>query len=202
MNFGNAKINQTAENRWKRFNIAFLSFQAYIANKQTNNKFNLTIIDLLYTSNFKGGNASIIEKESELSEKLIIYSKTLKEIDTLIGTTKLACFSEEELKPIINKGLDFLKHTEKDETKISGFGVSYASALMCAYFPDVMPIIDRRVLKSSGIKDVISNSQKGGQAKNPISDYENLIIKFYEELKKYPEFSLREQDKIWFSKES
>jgi hypothetical protein len=88
MNSGNTKIDQTAKNRWKKFNIAFLNFQAYIASKPPHNKFNLSIIDLLHTSNFKGGNGSIIEKESELSEKLKIYSKTLKEIDILIGTKK------------------------------------------------------------------------------------------------------------------
>ena len=57
---------------------AMTHYQAYISSK--NQRLSLSIIDLLYVSNFKGGNASITEPEAMLGEKLQSYEKVLYDI--------------------------------------------------------------------------------------------------------------------------
>ena len=47
--------------------------------------FDLTEVDLLHASNFKGGNASICEPLDTLREKLGVYSKILHEIGDRFG---------------------------------------------------------------------------------------------------------------------
>ena len=54
----------------------------------------------------------------------------------------------------------FLRLTEQDETTISGFRAWYASALLAAYFPQALPVIDRQVLRGAGIDhDVAAGGQ-------------------------------------------
>jgi hypothetical protein len=190
--------DKTAENKWDKFDIAMSNFQKHIERKE--NKFSLSIVDLLHVSNFKGGNGSITEPEEQLPDKLKPYSKKLEEIDKFVDSKKLGKFKKEELPELIKLGVEFLELTEKKETKISGLGASYASALMCAHFLDVLPIIDRRVLNGAEIEGVKYSDKKKTIVKNIISHYGQLIEKFHKELINDSGRSLREQDKFWFSK--
>jgi hypothetical protein len=192
---GEFSMARNPETTWDMLNVAMSYFQKHIKEKE--NKFVLSIVDLLHVSNFKGGNASITEPEEDLAKKLVIYSKKLEEIENLVGNKKLVDLSPGELINLKDIGESFLQLTRQDESRIRGFGPSYASALMFAYFPEVLPVLDRRVLNGAGI-DVIYDSQK--QVKNIISYYARLIEAFSEALLSNRALSLRELDKLWFSK--
>jgi len=79
----------------------------------------------------------------------------------------------------------------------SGFKCSYASALLHFYFPNLVPILDRRVLNGIGIK-VKRNKQ--GQVVNIERYYSALIDLFHSYLKYNPNKSLRDYDKENFVK--
>jgi hypothetical protein len=121
---------------------------AYVEAKQSRS---LSMVDLLYVSNFKGGNASITEPRSALGEKLLSYSRHLDRIEQRYRNRSLEELSEGELKDLQIAGTDFLLLTKDAATRIRGFGPSYASALLFAHFPKLFPILDRRVLNGARI---------------------------------------------------
>jgi len=105
------------------------------------------LIDLLYIKNFKGGNATINEDEQIINEKLRdYYLEELQEIDKAFNSKKLSELKDDEIKNLIEYVNSISDLTTNDETKIDGFGVSYLSALLSSYFPELIPIVDRRVL--------------------------------------------------------
>ena len=72
------------ETRWKLLNHAMEHYQQYIDQKKNRN--DLCFIDLLYISNFKGGNASITESVDTLRKNLINMRFTLKKFRINIKT--------------------------------------------------------------------------------------------------------------------
>ena len=102
---------------------------------------------MLYIKNFKGGNATINEDEQIINEKLRdYYLEELQEIDKAFNSKKLSELKDDEIKNLIEYVNSISDLTTNDETKIDGFGVSYLSALLSSYFPELIPIVDRRVL--------------------------------------------------------
>ncbi len=184
-----------ASTQWEKANISYQNYVNYI--KRKIKKFELHLIDLLYIRNFKGGNASIHEEETSVDTKLKEYSKHLEEIDREFGNKQLRELSEEELESLKKKVQSFIQLTKNRMTAIDGFKSSYASALLHFYFPDLIPILDRRVLNGVGI-EVEKNSQ--GQVINIEEHYPELIDKFFDYLKKNPTKSLRDYDKECFTK--
>lgn len=87
------QTNKSATTRWINSDISYKNYQNYIKGKKKD-RFNLTLIDLLYISNFKGGNASIHEEEEVVNEKLISYADMLKKIDEKLGNNELRDLSE------------------------------------------------------------------------------------------------------------
>ena len=63
-----------------------------------------------------------------------------------------------------------------NDNKIDGFSISYLSALLNVYFPDLLPILDRRVLINF---DIVSNGDvnKQGQIIDIERFYDKLIFK-------------------------
>ena len=82
-------------------------------------------------------------------------------------------------------------------TSIDGFKSSYASALLHFYFPNLIPILDRRVLQGIGIK-IRTNTQ--GQVVQIDQYYPQLIDAFYKDLTEGSGKTLRELDKEYFIK--
>jgi hypothetical protein len=171
---------------------AMTLFQSHIRSKP--DRFALSIVDLLHVSNFKGGNASITESEPGLSTKLTSYEALLRSIDSIVSVKKLGKLSN-ELEQVKECGVNFLRLTSDGRTRIRGFGPSYGSALLYAFFPDVMPVLDRRILNGAGIP-VRFDSQ--GQVKDISLYYGQLIEAFYKLLSADEDLSLRELDKRWF----
>lgn len=188
--------DKRAISKWGKSDISYLNFREYIEHKP--NKFKLTIIDLFYISNFKGGNSTINEKETEIELKLKSYEDILKEIDIAFSSKKLYQTTEKELTKLIdfsNRVIEF--SVSKGVNKIDGFSVSYISTLLHFYFPDLYPILDRRVL--NGLKLITEKDiDKLGQVRNIHEYYPTLITKF-RELNNNK--SIRELDKEYFIKE-
>ena len=187
-----------ALSKWDKSNISYQNFSKYIENKPNKFKFKLTIIDLFYISNFKGGNSTINEKETEIELKLKSYEDILKEIDKAFSSKKLCQTTEKELTKLIDFSKKVIEFSvSKGENKIDGFSVSYISTLLHFYFPDLYPILDRRVL--NGLKLITEKEiDKLGQVKNIHEYYPTLITKF-RELNNNK--SIRELDKEYFIKE-
>lgn len=185
----------SAATKWDKSNISFENYRGYIQTKR--NRFDLTLIDLLYISNFKGGNATINEPEDEINYKLAEYSNELSIIGKEFYGRSLIELNSQDIKRLAERILGICILTDKYlETNIDGFSVSYLSALLSAYFPDLIPILDRRVLINLQLvteQDI--NSQ--GQIKNIIRFYPQLIEKIAS-LCKELRLSVREIDRKLF----
>jgi hypothetical protein len=184
---GNSILDKRAETLWGKANISYKNYSSYIDKKV--NRYQLSLIDLLYISNFKGGNASIHGEEEQINNKLISYSEALRVIGNGFKGKALAELSNEEIENLISRVTDICNLTHKGkETYIYGFGVSYLSALLSSYFPKLIPILDRRVLMNLSLvkKDDI-NTQ------NQIRD----IQRFYEPLIKNIAAISRERAKLF-----
>lgn len=180
---------------WEMLNHAMVHYQKHISTKKKRNT--ISIIDLLHVSNFKGGNASITEPEETLGKKLKSYEKVLAEITTKFTGKNLSQLNRQETNELIRLCNAFTNITKIKDTKIRGFGASYASALLSAHFIYLIPVLDRRILNGAGIK-VEYNSQK--QVKRIAQYYGELIKSCQTELKRRNNLTLRELDKEWFTK--
>jgi len=187
--------DKRATTQWDKSSISYKNYQSYIANKPQ--KFELTLIDLLYISNFKGGNATINEPEGILNKKLKLYSEILIKIDEDFVGSSLNELSEEGLDRLIVFVLEICELTDKTKSSnIDGFSVSYLSALLNTYFPKIIPILDRRVLINMGL---VTNADitKQGQIKNIIKFYKPLIKAIHLESINTDE-NIREIDRRFF----
>jgi hypothetical protein len=171
-------IDNKATTQWDKSERSYINYRNYITSKV--DRFELTLIDLLYISNFKGGNATINEDEPITKNKLKTYSKALKELETKFGTRRLVDLNEVELNNLTDEIKFLCSLTKKPaDSKIDGFSVSYLSALLNCYFPDLLPILDRRILINLGIvKD--SDINKQGQIIEIERFYKTLIVKMKE----------------------
>lgn len=192
-------IDQKALTRWNSANLSFENYLKYIDKKSNTDRLGLTLIDLLYISNFKGGNSSIHEDEDGVNLKLEKYSELLKKIDQKFNSKSLVDLSENEFNILIQLVENMFELTESSETKIYGFSISFLSALICAHFPNLIPIIDRRVLNGFGMKNLKLNSSQ--QVTNMKDLFPYLIKKMQTILKEANEKkSLRDLDKELFIK--
>jgi hypothetical protein len=188
-------IDKRAKTQWEKSAISFINFQNHIEQKE--NKFHLTLIDLLYISNFKGGNATINEPEKQIEEKLKSYSEILLEIENKFSNKSLSEINDEELQELYILIQRICILTDKNSsTKIDGFSVSYLSALLNGYFINLIPILDRRILINMNL---VSDNDitKEGQIKNILNFYEVLIYKM-RKLSIERKQSIRDMDKAYF----
>jgi len=179
--------------QWDKSEISFHNFLDYLDKKV--DRFELTYIDLLYISNFKGGNATFNDSEKQVNEKLKIYSTRIKAINEDFNSLSLAVLKTDQIKKLIEqiKGVIILL---EGETKIDGFGASYLSALLNAYFPNLIPILDRRVLINLQIvNDDDLDSQK--QVKE-IKRFYGILIEKVAEISRNQKLTLREIDRQYF----
>lgn len=184
-----------AESTWKRLDAALDYYTRYLANKPNNARFSLSVVDLVYVRNFKAGNSSITESLGSLERRLPEYRKVLAAIDQAFSRTGLGDLATKELSKLIALANATLQLARAPATAIRGFGPSYASAMLAAHFPQLLPVLDRRVLNGAGIA-VKFNSQK--QVVNIESYYGALIQKARRTLREEPGLTLRALDRRWF----
>ncbi|GAB1431612.1 hypothetical protein MASR2M29_02370 [Spirochaetota bacterium] len=124
---------------WENANRAFILYQDYLTTKV--DRFALSATDLMFISNFKGGNASVSGTTSEITQKLEPYSGVLEKIERTFGDRSLSSLSNQETDSLV--ALCVESFAVLDANRIKGFSHSYWSALLCAYFPALLPILDR-----------------------------------------------------------
>jgi hypothetical protein len=185
------------EESWDKANIRYENYIAFIKSKGEDNRFELKYIDLLYISNFKGGGATINGTEEDINKQLKFYSAELKKINKLFGILSLGEISNNQLEELISQVKSICTLVQKEETNIGGFGVSYLSALLSAYFPDLIPIVDKNVLESAGIQFTQRFDTKG--IEEMIKKYTQLIMDIWEYAKKHKDAKLRCIDKKLFT---
>lgn len=83
------------ETTWELLNVAMSHFQEHIRTKKL--IWELSLVDLLHVSNFKGGNASITEPMATLPAKLKHYESALRDIETNFKKKALNNLTEDEL---------------------------------------------------------------------------------------------------------
>ena len=190
------ELDKKALTRWKKSAISYKNYHDFINKKSE--RFKLSLIDLLYISNFKGGNATINESQMSIDIKLASYTKELIAINEKFKYKTLAELTDNEIRDLIISISSICDLTHKSNlTKIDGFRVSYLSALLSSYFPTLIPILDRRVLINLNIVST-SDIYKNGQIKN-IQKYYGLLVKKIAELCKREHKSVREIDKYLFT---
>jgi hypothetical protein len=186
--------DKRALTQWNKSDVSYQNYIGYIEEKP--NKFDLSIIDLFYIKNFKGGSATINEPKGIVKTKLVRYSNLLKQIGEKFSGKKLNELNdseENELIELAKEGLDLV--SPKNESKIDGFSTSFLTTLFHFYFPNLFPILDRRVLNGLNlISESDLDSQK--QVKNIQSFYPKLIKEFR---LKTVDKSIRELDKELFT---
>ena len=196
-----ANNDSKAEKSWKKSNVALDNYNSYIKKKiAIGQKFDLTLIDLLYISNFKGGNATINDEESIINCKLKAYSSLFIEIDKTFGNRNLSTLEEDEVESLIELVRQVVDLSKKEETGIDGFKSSYLSALLHSYFPNLIPILDRRLLINLGLVHEKKQLNNQKQVKH-IEDYYSKLIKTIQEKSIELEKSVRELDEILFKQE-
>ena len=93
------ETDKKAVRRWNKSEISYINYTKYISTKI--DKFKLTLIDLLYVSNFKGGYATINEPEEIIEEKLVAYEQLFKEINTHFSSKVLKNLNDIKVKELI-----------------------------------------------------------------------------------------------------
>ncbi len=190
----NNEIDKSAAGRWCKANIRFKNYQEYLMGRD----FKLSYVDLLFISNFKGGNSVIGGHSDEVNKKLIKYTAKLKAIDKSFKCKSLGRLKSKDIKRLVSFTKEFTDLIKDKNSRINGFGESYASGLLAAHFPELLPILDRRVLLNTNIAKK-TDCYANDQIKDIERFYPLLIERFAKELKGSKN-KLRELDKIYFTK--
>jgi hypothetical protein len=187
--------DKAAETKWARLTIALDYYTSYLTAKPVKTRFSLSVLDLLFIRNFKAGNASVTEPPGGLNVKLRAYGSALRAIHQALPSRALNTLATTELSTLIEFADQTLKLAREPSTSIAGFGPSYVSALLAAFFPRLLPVLDRRVLNGADIP-VKLTSQK--QVVRIQEHYGTLIRKSHQVLRAEPSLELRELDRRWF----
>ncbi len=104
------EIDRRAEQQWDKSDISYTNYINFIFSKS--DKFKLTLIDLLYVSNFKGGYATINEPEETIKEKLVVYGQLFKEINEKFDNRNLNNLDNNEISELITFSEKLIKLTD------------------------------------------------------------------------------------------
>jgi len=191
--------DRRAEKQWTRAQHAYEHYQKYISTKE--DRCRLSFVDLIFIKNFKGGSATITEPVASLDGKLKPYEEALRRLDgsKLFSEKNLGTIDEKDYTRVRNVIVAFAAMPEVPEYDISGFGSSFASALLHFYFPNIVPILDKRAINGCGIQGL--NVDASNNVTNLLELYPDLVDQFRERLRENPRLSLRELDYHFFSQE-
>ena len=169
-------VDKKAHKKWITSHVLLLDYQEYI-NKKVD-KLSLTFIDLLYISNFKGGNSTIKCGEENINITLKEYSNSLKKLNKIYSGKSLIELNDIETEELI-KTVELTIKDLIENHNINGFKYSYMSALLHAYFPNLLPILDRRILINLELV-TINDIDSTKQVKKIEQFYGSLVNKFRE----------------------
>jgi hypothetical protein len=177
-------VDYRAKRQWLKARVAYNYYADYISKKP--GIFDLSIVDLLFLANFKGGSATINEPPATLAPKLKAYSVGLNFIHKKFKSHSLVSLNKQELDYFCRLTDIFIQLAAKSSrpnTHIDGFGESFASALLHFHFPELAPILDKRALNGAGVPGL--RVDKYNNVRNLGSLYGALIRKSYSILKKH-----------------
>lgn len=183
--------NKKAITAWENADRAFALYQDYIKSKT--DRFALSVVDLMFVSNFKGGNASVSGETTEIQNNLKYYSTILREINQLFGQTPLCDLETNKVTMLI--ALCQKSFLVLERYHIKGFSYSYWSAMLCAHFPNLLPILDRWVVTNLAI---CHEKDSQAQIKEMRQYYSEVIWRFHR-LTKERNLTVRELDRYLFS---
>lgn len=179
-----------------RIKITYNYCLDYIKSKE--DKFSLSLEDLLYLSNFKWWGGTIQEPPLTLKEKLNYFSDKFRTINKIFEQKNLYQLWEDEIQELKRFCDEILLDCLSDShSKIAWIWASYMSALLHLYFQNLCPIIDRNILLGLDIigKDSIDRQ---GQVKHIHLFYDSLIQKTYSLQKDNPSRSIKDIDDTYF----
>ena len=190
-------IDKKAEKQWDRSQNAYDHYIRFIAGKS--DRYTLTFADLVFVKNFKGGSAIIAESVTGLAAKLGYYEKAsrLYAADPAFCCT-LSTILDQDYVRVRDLMVSFADLPNKPASDINGFGCSFASALLHFYFPDVVPILDRRALNGSGIDLKSLPVDNFNNVQNLLAHYPDLIDAFRSQLQSQSGLALRQLDRNFF----
>ena len=166
---------------WEKADASYQNYLAYIARKT--DRFELTPADLLYVTNFKGGNAAIHETEATIQDKLVVYAAAMKSLEATFGGRAISDLNKEELGVLKTRAQEFIMLSTRDPSAIDGFKCVYMAALLHFYFPRLTPILDKRVLAGLGL---LVKYDRDRQVTDIWKHYSTLIEGFHVYLKLMP----------------
>lgn len=187
-----------AVTNWRRAQHAYEHYQSFIADKS--DKYALAFADLAFVKNFKGGRAFIDEPMATFAHKLRHYEAALRACvaDPAFAFT-LSTVPDSDYSRVRDTITAFAALPETPASDISGFGSSFASALLHFYFPVLVPILDKRALNGSGVPGLRVDSQNN--VTNLLVLYPALIDNCRERLQQNQQPTLRELDRQLFIEE-
>ncbi len=175
-------------NQWDTARHSYGQYQAYI--ELRTDRCELGLLDLLYVRNFKGGHATTNEPTNILDKKLESYTEILRSVQRQFGGRDLRELNDGELNKLIRECQGFLRLAAPGPTHIDGFGAVRTSALLHFHFPDLAPILDRRVLIGAGIIQADEQAQE--------QHYPALITYAWRDLRANPDKTLTQLDRELF----
>lgn len=192
------RTNARAKGTWDRAEYAYQHYFKYISEKP--DRFALSFTDLVYVKNFKGGSAVIAEPLLTLSSKLKRYECALRRANASpeFGLS-LRDLDDKEYLRARKRMIAFAKLPKFRAANINGFGVSFTSTLFHFYFPNLVPILDRRALNGAGIEGI--EADNSDQVKNLLELYPLLIDYFRNRLQNEAYLTLRSLDRSLFMQE-
>ncbi len=183
-------INKRRKKQWEKADISYQNYMNFIINK--GERYPLSILDLFYIRNFKGGNASFHMEENVVADRLIEYSKILSEINNKFKNNSLSNINKKKIKDLICFSKLMFNLISSSLTKIDGFNGSFCSVLLHCHFPKLYPIADKWLFKNVLGIDIQSS-------KDIINNYGDLVKRFYKIAKRRTNNrSVREIDKYYF----
>lgn len=190
--------NVKARSAWDRAAHAYGHYVDYIATKP--DKCALSVTDLVYVKNFKGGSSIIAEPAATVSAKLNKYERVLRDAAASPEfSSSLRDLDEGLYARARTRMVAFVGMAQRVDARINGFGVSLSSALLHFYFPTLVPILDRRVVNGANIQGLKVDAQD--QVINLLDLYPSLIDYFRARLRATTKLTLRSLDRRLFSQE-
>lgn len=187
-----------AAGNWDRAEHAYQHYLDYVARKP--DKYALTFTDLVYVKNFKGGSTVIAEPRATIAAKLQLYEQALRAASRNAAFSRaLGDLDDQDYLNARERIVDFAALSERPEARISGFRVSFSTALLHFHFPRIVPILDRRAVNGANLKGIEVDAQN--QVTNLLQLYPALIECFRLKLKSNAKLTLRELDRHLFSQE-
>lgn len=185
--------------RWAGADDTLENYSAYVKNRKEG-LFDVGYMDLLFVSNYKGGNSVIAGSSEEVYKCLHPHRERLHLIERTFADKTLQSLNTGEggeLEMLASLMAEAFEDCKADESSVKGFGTAKCSALYHLHFPKLIPVIDRRVLinrRSPNLKF------DGNQVKDLHTHYKQLLETIHKDLQgENPYKSLRDWDKKFFT---